>query len=232
MVTRRFILPALTFIAILFVTVAQAAPVLLVDVNGKLTGAENVAVGANLYDVEFVEGTCGEVFRNCDLGPIDFGLPDFAFTTLADANAAAQALLDHVFVDTPLGNFDTGIQNIRGCIITEVCSAYVPYFFDLGVAPLAPPHVDTAYAVNYMGGFPSGTDAIGGSQVGLSFNTAPAFGLDGFVWARFTPADVGGPLPDPFPATPVPEPTSILLFGVGAAALAANVRRWKTPQIR
>jgi hypothetical protein len=199
--------------------------VLLVDVNGRLIGAENVQVGTTLYDVELVEGMCGEVFRSCDLGPIDFGLPDFAFNTVGDASAAAQALLDHVFVDTPAGNFDTGVQNIFGCIIPEVCSAYVPYFFDPGQAPFSGPHVDNAIAVNYMGGFPSGIDATDLGQLGLDFNTDLAFGLDAFVWARFTPANIVGPLPDPNPVTPVPEPTSLLMLGSGLAAAIVRYRR-------
>jgi hypothetical protein len=223
--TRRLIVAGFAFIAIVSATVVQAAPVLLVDVNGKLTGAENVQVGANLYDLEFVDGTCGEVFRSCDLGLIDLGLPDFAFTTEGDARLAAQAILDHVFVDAPLGNFDTGVQNIRGCIIPEVCTAYVPFFFDAGQGPLSTPHVDNAIAVNSMGGFNGGTDSTGVSPLGLTFNTAPVFGLDAFLWARFTLADIGGPFPDPPPVTPVPEPASFLMLGTGLAAAIARYRR-------
>ena len=48
-------------------------------------------VGGSVYDVAFVEGTCIDLFDGCD------EVSDSAFTSLADAPLASQALLILVF---------------------------------------------------------------------------------------------------------------------------------------
>ena len=72
----------------------------------NLTGATNVNVGGVLYDVEFVDGTCINVFSGCDNAA-----EDFAFSSVEVATSAANALLSQVFVDTPVNGspelFDT-----------------------------------------------------------------------------------------------------------------------------
>ena len=73
---------------------ASATPVLNV-VGGQLTGAQNVDVGGTPFDVTFVDGTCVALFNGCDQNT------DFAFNTPAAAQAAGQALLDQVLLDTP-----------------------------------------------------------------------------------------------------------------------------------
>lgn len=75
------------------------AATLIVDGSGQLRGAAGVDVGGTLYDVTFREGTCTALFDGCD------DPSDFTFTTLTDAQAASQALLNQVFIDGPAGNF-------------------------------------------------------------------------------------------------------------------------------
>lgn len=80
-------------------------------------------VGGTLNDVEFLDGTCQEVFTDCNESS------DFTFQTQADATAASQALLDSVF----LGVYDTATSLTRGC--TELppedvtCHALTPFGF-------------------------------------------------------------------------------------------------------
>ena len=86
---------------------------LQIDSNGILTGATGVLVGGASYDVEFLDGTCAEVFAGCD------DLSDFIFQTEADATAASQALLDMVFV----GDFDAHPELTQGCTHDQACQA-------------------------------------------------------------------------------------------------------------
>ncbi len=46
-------------------------------------------------------GTCVDIFDGCD------EVADFDFTDESTARAAAQALVDQVFIDTAEGSFDT-----------------------------------------------------------------------------------------------------------------------------
>jgi hypothetical protein len=86
--------------------VPPATPVVVV---GQLQGATDVNVGGTLYDVEFVEGTCVDLYDGCD------DLSDFTFTTVADAGLAARALQDQVILDGGAGNFDTVPNLTVGC---------------------------------------------------------------------------------------------------------------------
>jgi hypothetical protein len=97
---------------------AQAvAPV----VSGReLLGATGVNVGGIVYDVEIVEGTCVDLWDGCD------DLSDFTFTTLADAEEAAQALLDQVFKDGAAGNFDT-VPNLNVGCSGAFCGTAFPF---------------------------------------------------------------------------------------------------------
>jgi hypothetical protein len=96
-------------LAMLVTTVAQnlaaAAPTLQIDGNGVPLGALGIDVAGTLYDVTFVDGTCAALFDGCD------DAADFDFTTGAAARAAAQALLDQVFVN----QFDTQVNLTFGC---------------------------------------------------------------------------------------------------------------------
>jgi len=98
-----------------FTTVATfsgiAAPTLLVNESGVLTGAKNVLVDDRRYGVEFVDGTCASLYRGCD----DDG--DFGLSNVEEANAAFAALLETVFVDSSLGSFGSRLDLVRGCAV-------------------------------------------------------------------------------------------------------------------
>ena len=72
----------LTFIGLgVFVSSVQAA-ILNVDGGGNLLGASNVDIGGVLYNVEFVDDSCINVFDGCDEEI------DFDFSSLAEAAEA------------------------------------------------------------------------------------------------------------------------------------------------
>jgi hypothetical protein len=95
-------------------------PATQVVVGGELVGATNVNVGGKLYDVQFVEGTCVNLYDGCD------DVSDFTFTTVEDALQAGLALKDQVFLDGGGGNFDT-VPNLTAGCSGALCGTTFPY---------------------------------------------------------------------------------------------------------
>jgi hypothetical protein len=102
---------------------------------GGLTGATGVDVGGTLYDVEFVDGACAAVFSGCTSA-------SFAFTTETSAAAAAQALLDQVFLDGVPGPFDSSPNLTRDCLSELACLVITPY-------DVVDEHVFHAFVTNF-----------------------------------------------------------------------------------
>ncbi len=133
--------------------------------NEVLSGANDVVVtGYGTFDIEFLEGTCVDIFSGCD------SPSDFDFNTQAGAQAAAAAILESVFVDIADGapaNFDTtDIDQIIGCV-TDSCNFAIPY---------SPDYSNLVIVFN------------GTLEVDDRFNGAPA-PVNGYggPWVRFTP---------------------------------------------
>ena len=180
---------------------AASAAVLLVDGSGQLTGARNVDVGGKRFDVQFVDGTCTGLFGGCD------EISDFAFSNETDATAAAQALLDQVFLDTPEGMFDSKPELTFGCSDIVSCTAFIPYALS---AQGSPDSVGTANALNFSPEFP---DVVFGSGSALKGSDLSEGVIS--VYALFTESVAGD----------VPTPGALSLLGLGLAGLAFVGRR-------
>ncbi len=194
-------LTAVAIMAVLCAGGAFAAPVLQV-VSGKLTGANGVVVGANLYDVEFVDGSCAALYSGCDSNL------DFTFQTSSAADDASQALLDQVFVDGVQGNFDSSPELTAGCSGVGFCIVSTPYSLFINFLGLV---IDSSVA-NIAG---SSFDFVQSELFPLDFDRASENESVFAVWkvAR---------------AEEIPEPTSLALFGVAGAAMAWSQRRRRT----
>ncbi|MEO0487895.1 MAG: VPLPA-CTERM sorting domain-containing protein [Pseudomonadota bacterium] len=131
-------------------------------------------VGGTLYDVTFLDGTCTALFDGCD------DASDFVFDE-ASALTAANALLDQVFIDGPLGSFDMDPELTAGCD-NVVCGVLIPY------AIFSTSGVRAVRALNT-----STSDSAGLTTISQSSNTSNS---SAFNWASFSEANTAAvPLP-------------------------------------
>ena len=115
----RFSLLTSLLASLAFASNAYAAT--LNVVGGQLMGASNVLVGGSLYDVQFLDGSCIDLYNGCD------DVSDFTFQTEASALLASQALLDQVFLDGGSGQFISQPQLTNGCESIYICLVHTHY---------------------------------------------------------------------------------------------------------
>ncbi len=171
---KGILLIAATLLVVGISTPSASAAVLQFDGSIlKLVGATGVDIGGVFFDVEFVEGTCIDLFSGCD-APADFN-----FQSEAAANQAAQALIDQVFV----GPFDTDPTLTFGCSFTIVCASNIPFALGRPVPP--PGFFEGVLVFNQSGG-----NFIDSGQVGRGRDTSLEAPEN---FARFTPTPVPVP---------------------------------------
>lgn len=186
-------------IALLACASANALPTLNIDSNGQILGASGVDVNGTLYDVQFLEGTCVDLFGGCDEAT------DFAFSTESDALAAATALLSSVFIDSSLGNFDLEPGLTNGCSSsTFSCDTLIPH----GIGPLGG-SIFIGVASNLE------IESSDSAAAGLGFSELDTFITDIAIYGVFTPTDV----------TNIQEPKTLFLMALACAGMAWRMRR-------
>lgn len=202
----RFIL-----IFLFFYSATLSAAVLDVQ-GGILKGAFSVNVNGNLYDVSFEEGSCIGLFSGCDdASDFFFPVPDTSVTTLnnSEANAASQALLDQVFVDSALEQFDSDASLSFGCDHV-LCDVFTPVFVETGGTSIT-----AIFARNYDD--PSGaadtTGTVFGRPVSADTGPVPFAGADTSIFAVWSNSTV------------IPIPPTVWLFCSGFLGLAMVSRR-------
>jgi len=181
--------------------------------DGILMGASDVDVNGVLYDVQFLDGTCEDLFSGCDDNS------DFTFSNpLNDGtqiNAAMTALLEQVFLDSPLGAFDTSPALINGCILSTQCTAQTPLFVNvagngLGITAAVNRDVVLNAQVNAADHILAGGGQRSFDSTNLNqFNSA----TDRTVYAVWSNASV------------VPVPPALWLFGSGLLTLIGFSKR-------
>lgn len=187
----------------LFAAAPASSATLVVNGSGQLTGATGVTVLGVNYDVEFLDGTFNTVFNNGDtLTGLPF-LQGAQPAQAAGASAAAQALLDQVFI----GTFDDNPSLTFGCSNPTRCIVAVPYAFD-------PSNILTFSASNFNASA-STPDFASGFALFRTIDTS--VGFPELTFARFSVAQV---TPPPVGAVPEPATWAMMLlgfFGIGGA---------------
>ena len=188
---------------------AQAAT--LNVVGGQLMGASGVLVDGNLYDVQFLDGTCIDLYNGCDEDS------DFTFQTEASAVLASQALLDQVFLDDPITQssfflaFDIRPELTNGCTDDYACSARTPWS---SPGSAHPTYVYFSKALNTKPGI-CGFGCEGDQVVNFDGE------LPGEEYYLYSTNNVYAV----WSVSIVPEPSTALLMGLGLTGLAAKGRR-------
>ena len=173
---------------------------LVLDIRGGiLHGAKEIdVIEGQLYDVSFQDGTCIELYGSCD------EQSDLPFDFLFDgtlAFAANLALIEQVFIDTPLGAFDSIPSLTNGCFSVGGCQISTPL-------QLTSPNgigVGWVFNRNNING-----DIATGSGGGLrDFDTRiQDTRNDSHVYAVWNVSNID-------PSTPVSEPSMLALIGIG-----------------
>ena len=169
-----------------------AAAVLDVE-EGQLVGASGVILNGLIYEVSFEDGTCVQVFSGCNEAA------DFDFDNSNDAFAAAVALVDQVFLNTPEGDFDLSPELTLGCNNDLVCRAAIPFLLANGGQTVV---VHIGNNVNALQDGAFGSDGGGTGSFGITQNLN-----DSHVWANWTQTGVA--------AVPIPLSGALLLAGIG-----------------
>ena len=197
--------------AVLVLMASGAQAVTLNVVGGQLMGASGVLVDGSLYDVQFLDGTCADFYSGCDEAS------DFTFQTEASALLASQALLDQVLIDGPLGSFDDDVASTNGLENMTWGQVHTP--FAVGQAPqvshcMAGGCFSNSSANNYSDQTLFDTGRADDFAVSLQSYVNPSgqdWGSNAYVTLAVW--------------SPVPEPSTALLMGLGLTGLSWSGRR-------
>ena len=188
-------------VAFVFLYFGEAhSATLNIDGSDNLIGAFDVDVSGNLYNVDFLDGTCADVFGTC-------AETNFAFTTATLADAASQALLEQVFIqDTTPENFkrfDDDPELTRGIEATNEGR-----FYSAWGRQGSNVRIDAAINSALLTG-DTNICMLGGCLVNINED------LDSPVltWARWSAVNV------------IPVPAAIWLFGSALAGFVGLSRR-------
>jgi hypothetical protein len=116
---RYFALLATAFIAL------NANAATFVTSDATILGIRDLELGGALYDVEFVDGTCIDLFSGCD------GAGDFPFNDSGDERDPQSAVAAAVAIQALLFQPNLGIVGgVAGCDLRANCQIMTPSFFD------------------------------------------------------------------------------------------------------
>lgn len=114
---------AFVIAAALGIASSANAATFITDANGQLTGIQGIEYRGSLYDAEFVDGRCTELFSGCN------DLSDFTFQSSRDAGGIANLLKNDIIQNTAEGMFDSNPALTLGCTFSVQCEMIIPFGF-------------------------------------------------------------------------------------------------------
>ena len=208
------------FVALVSMASSAQAAVTLDIVGGQLMGASNVVIDGALYDVQFLEGTCIELYNGCDDNSDFAPMQTFAFVEQALAALGAQ-----VFVDTGVAGqeFSTNSNLTNGCNDPiQGCWVRTPYSLFPHSDPVG--FINLGLGRNYSN--PVYSVDSGPSQAFRNDDTSDSAIYVYAVWTAVAE-------PEPVPALPLPGIALLVasLLGVGAGSLRRSRRASLRPVV-
>ncbi|MEM8843974.1 MAG: hypothetical protein AAGB35_02930 [Pseudomonadota bacterium] len=158
-----------------------------------------MTVGFDVYNVRFGDNSCANLYSGCD------EVSDFEFQFLALAQNAAASLIQQVFLDGPLGDFDSDPTLTNGCEANPFnrCDIWIPYALnDSGVILME------YFNFSDSSGLTDGASSEGPEDINFDTSTDPQI-----TYAIFTP---------------VPVPAAVWLMGSALVGLVGLSRRTKS----
>lgn len=174
-----------------------SAATLLTDSSGQLIGVRGIEYRGTLYDVEFGDGRCTDLFSGCD------EVSDFVFQSSRDAGGMANLLKNWVILDSDAGMFRSNPALTSGCTFSIQCEMLIPFGFT------------STGEVRYA-------SFLNGRIDGVLYESLPRT-EDTVIWgtqtfARFALSSASG-------AVPEPSTWAMMLIGFGAVGGAMRYRR-------
>jgi len=119
----KYKLVRIALMVLMLLVSGMSNAVLITNAGGELTGATDIDIAGELFDVSFLDGTCISIFSGCneDL--------DLFWQDQSSAILAANALLTQVFLDDNTLLYDTLPSLTRGCELNERSDCFIitPY---------------------------------------------------------------------------------------------------------
>ena len=191
----------------LYCSSAFSATLIIDEITGQLMGATGVVVADETYDVEFIDGTAYDIYLPYTTWVLFEG---FIFDTMEEAFVASQALLDQVLI----GQFDVDLALTNGIADTPDLTAIgaqilTPFDITFTATDVI---INTVAAENYEND-ESDRTWMAYYTMNSQFHDTSSSPYE--VYTRWTPNAT----------THTPEPTTILLLGIGLISLAGLRRK-------